>query len=342
VSESSPTATLIPGDGIGPEVINATVRSVEAAGGLIRWEEAQAGASAERELGNPLPASTIDALRRNRLALKGPLATPVGEGYVSVNVTLRRTFDLYANVRPIRSFKGIPSRYENVDLVIVRENTEGMYAGIEQSLSNDGEVARTVSQITRKGSERIARFAFEYAIRHGRHQVCAIHKANILKLTSGLFLNTARSVAREFPGIEFRELIVDNACLQLVRDPTRFDIIVTTNLFGDILSDLCAGLVGGLGLAPGANIGESGALFEAVHGTAPDIAGKGLANPAATMLAASMLLEHVGQADAARRLALAVERALVDPKVRTADVGGTGTTETFAEKVITVARSGAQ
>lgn len=337
---STTTATYIPGDGIGPEIVDAALRSVEAAGGNIEWIAVKAGTAAERELGEPLPETTLATIRQHRIALKGPLATPIGSGYVSVNVTLRRALDLYANVRPARSFAGVPSRYENVDLVIVRENTEGMYAGIEQSLSADGEVARTVSQITRKGSERIVRFACEYARSNGRGQVCVVHKANILKLTSGLFLETARAVAREFPDIKVRELIVDNACMQLVRDPTQFEVIVTTNLFGDIISDLCAGLVGGLGLVPGANIGESGAIFEAVHGTAPDIAGKGVANPTAMMLAAAMLLEHVGQKTAARRLSGAVERALLDAKNRTVDVGGSATTEVFTRSVIALARDG--
>jgi isocitrate dehydrogenase (NAD+) len=331
--------TLIPGDGIGPEVIAATVRAVAAAGGEIRWENALAGAIAERELGEPLPVATLEALRRTGLALKGPLATPIGGGYTSVNVTLRRAFDLFANIRPVCSWPGVASRYQDVDLVIVRENTEGMYSGLEQSLSPDGEVGRTVSQITRKGSERIGRAAFEHAARSGRRQVCVVHKANILKLTSGLFLDTVRGLAKDYPGIELRELIVDNACMQLVLDPTRFDVIVTTNLFGDILSDLCAGLVGGLGLAPGANIGPSGAIFEAVHGTAPDIAGRGLANPAATMLAAVMLLEHIGQVGPARALRDAVAGALRDPDARTADLGGTGTTATFTDRVAGLASS---
>jgi isocitrate dehydrogenase (NAD+) len=339
MSDSGPIATLFRGDGIGPEVVDATVRALEAAGGQIRWESVKAGAAALDELGDPLPPQTVETVRKNRVALKGPLATPIGGGYTSVNVTLRRMFDLYANVRPVRSFTGAPSRYEKVDLVIIRENTEGMYAGIEQSMSADGEVARTVSQVTRKGSERVARYAFEYAVRKGRRQVAAVHKANILKVTSGLFLESARKVARDYPSIEFRDFIVDNVCMQLVKDPTRFDVIVTTNLFGDILSDLCAGLVGGLGLTPGANIGETGAVFEAVHGTAPDIAGKGLANPAATMLAAVMLLEHLGQTEAAARLSRAIDGAIADPAARTPDLGGTGTTQTFTDRVVSLAHS---
>ena len=331
---STPTAVLIRGDGIGPEVVDATVQAVEAAGGKIKWVEAIAGEKALDQHGTALPKETLAAFEAHGLALKGPLATPIAGGHVSVNVSLRRTFDLYANLRPVRSFPGVPSRYEGIDLVIVRENTEGMYAGIEQRLSSDGEVARTVSQVTRSASERIARFAFDYARTHGRKEVCVVHKANILKLTSGLFLETTRAVARAYPDIACRELIVDNTCMQLVRDPQRFDVIVTTNLFGDILSDLCAGLVGGLGLTPAANIGERGALFEAVHGTAPDIAGKGLANPAATMLAAAMLLDHVGQRQAAQRLQQAVEAALLVSSTRTPDIGGSGSTQSFTASVL--------
>jgi isocitrate dehydrogenase (NAD+) len=329
-----PVATLIPGDGIGPEVIEATLRMMAAAGGHIAWERATAGAAAESALGDPLPQATLESIRRTGLALKGPLATPVGTGWTSVNVALRRHFDLYANVRPAHSYPGVPSRYEGVDLIVVRENTEGMYANIEQHVSQDGEVARTVSQVTRKGSERVVRFAFELARRERRKQVCAVHKANILKMTSGLFLEVARRVAREFPDLSFSELIIDNCCMQLVRDPTRFDVIVTTNLFGDILSDLCAGLVGGLGLTPGANIGASGAIFEAVHGTAPDIAGKGIANPTATALAGALLLGHVGQTEAASRLKRALARALEDPAARTPDLGGRGNTERFTTRVL--------
>ncbi|MFN7975307.1 MAG: isocitrate/isopropylmalate family dehydrogenase [Acidobacteriota bacterium] len=330
---TAPLVTLIKGDGIGPEVVEATVEVVAAAGGAVTWEEAFAGARAVEEIGEPLPPATLDAIGRSGVALKGPLSTPVAGGYRSVNVAIRRAFDFYANVRPARSFPGVPSRYENVDIVLVRENTEGMYAGLEEHVSADGEVARTLSQVTRRGSERVATFAFNYARRNGRKKVTIVHKANILKMTSGLFLETARVVARRFPEIECTELIVDNAAMQLVKDPARWDVIVTTNLFGDILSDLCAGLVGGLGVAPAANIGERGAMFEAVHGTAPDIAGKGLANPAATMLAAAMMLAHMDQPGPAARIEAAVRSALADPATRTADIGGSASTRAFTDAV---------
>ena len=332
--EETPAVTLIPGDGIGPEVTSATVEAIRAAGGRIDWEYAVAGRKADETLGQPLPQETVDSIRKNRVALKGPLGTPIAGGFRSVNVLLRRTFDLYANVRPARSFPGVPSRYEDVDVVVVRENTEGMYWSLEETTADDGSFARTVSQITRQGSERVTRFAFDYARKNGRKKVTAVHKANILKVTSGLFLQTAREVAKDHPDIEFSELIVDNAAMQLVKDPSRWDVIVTTNLFGDILSDLCAGLVGGLGLAPAANVGEDGALFEAVHGTAPDIAGKGIANPTATMLAGAMMLTHLGQPEAALRLGAAVRATLADPETRTADLGGAADTRRFTDGVL--------
>jgi isocitrate dehydrogenase (NAD+) len=334
VFPATPTVGLIRGDGIGPEVVAAALQAVEGAGGQVKWEELLAGQEALHRAGHTVPEATVEAIRGHGVALKGPLATPIGKGFASVNVALRKIFNLYANYRPARSFEGVKTRYENVDIIVFRENTEGMYAGIEQSLSPDGEVGRTVSQITRSGSRRIVRFAFEYARKHGRKQVCALHKANILKATSGLFLDVARQLSQEYPEIQFREMIMDNACMQLVRDPTQFDVLVTTNLFGDLVSDLCAGLVGGLGLTPSANVGENCAIFEAVHGTAPDIAGKGLANPTATMLAAAMLLEHVGQIESGTRLRRGVELALRDIDSRTGDLGGKGSTEKFTRAVL--------
>src|SRR5215471_150727 len=318
--------TLIRGDGIGPEVVNAAVRCVEATGATIEWESMEAGAGAIPKHGAPLPEVTLASIRANRLCLKGPLATPIGGGYRSVNVALRQEFDLYANLRPARVYQGLPNRYEKVDLFVVRENTQGEYSGIEHYIDPTRSAAEAISIITRFGSDRIIRFAFEHARAAGRKTVTLVHKANILKMTSGLFLETGREIARSYPDIEFRDIIVDNCAMQLVRDPTRFDVIVTTNLFGDILSDLTAGLVGGLGLAAGANIGEQAAIFEAVHGTAPDIAGKGLANPTAVMLAGSMMLDRMGQRDRALRLEGAVRRVISEGRDLTPDLGGQGTT----------------
>jgi isocitrate dehydrogenase (NAD+) len=326
--------TLIRGDGIGPEVIDAAARAIEATGAAIEWEAADAGAGAIPKHGAPLPESTVASIRKNAVCLKGPLATPVGSGYRSVNVALRQEFDLYANVRPARSFPGLVTRYDKVDLVVVRENTQGEYSGIEHFIDPTKSAAESISIITRFGSDRIIRFAFEYARAHGRKKVTLVHKANILKMTSGLFLQVGREIAQGYPDVDFGDIIVDNCAMQLVRDPTRFDIVVTTNLFGDILSDLTAGLVGGLGLAAGANIGEQAAIFEAVHGTAPDIAGHGIANPVAAMLAGAMMLERLGQKDRGLRLEAAVRRALANGRDLTPDLGGTGTTQTFTDRVI--------
>jgi isocitrate dehydrogenase (NAD+) len=326
--------TLIRGDGIGPEVVDAAVRVIEATGAEIDWEPMDAGAGAIPKHGAPLPQSTIESIRANRICLKGPLATPVGGGYKSVNVALRMEFDLYANLRPARTFAGIKTRYENVDLVVVRENTQGEYVGIEHFIDPTRSAAEAISIITRHGSDRIIRFAFEYARANGRKTVTLVHKANILKMTSGLFLEVGREIARSYPDVEFKDLIVDNTAMQLVRDPTRFDVIVTTNLFGDILSDLTAGLVGGLGLVAGANIGEGAAIFEAVHGTAPDIAGKGLANPTAVILAGAMMLDRMGQRDRALRIEGAVREVLAEGKDTTPDVGGSGTTTRYTDRVI--------
>jgi isocitrate dehydrogenase (NAD+) len=330
----STNVTLIRGDGIGPEVVDAAVRAIEATGAAIVWDPRDAGAGAIPKHGAPLPEATLASIRENRLCLKGPLATPIGGGYRSVNVALRQEFDLYANLRPARTFAGADSRYEKVDLFVVRENTQGEYSGIEHYIDPTRSAAEAISIVTRFGSDRIIRFAFEHARANGRKLVTLVHKANILKMTSGLFLDTGREIARGYPDIKFNDVIVDNCAMQLVRDPTRFDVIVTTNLFGDILSDLTAGLVGGLGLVAGANIGENAAIFEAVHGTAPDIAGKGIANPTAVMLAGSMLLDRIGDRERGRRLELAVRKVIGEGKATTPDIGGKATTTAFTDAVI--------
>ncbi len=328
------TITVIRGDGIGPEIMEAALFVLDTMNTGLQYEEADAGLVALEKHGELLPQTTLDSIHRNRIALKSPLTTPVGEGFSSINVELRKRFDLYANVRPAKSFPNTKSRFPSgVDLVIVRENTEGAYIGEGQTLSEDGETALLTQRVTRRGSERIVRYAFELARRTGRKKVTVVHKANILKSTSGLFLRTARVVAAEYPDITCNEMIVDNTCMQLVMRPEQFDIIVTTNLFGDILSDLCAGLVGGLGLAPGANIGTEAAIFEAVHGSAPDIAGKGIANPCALLLAIVQMLDHVGQPDNAARLRNAIVATLEAKDSVTPDLGGTGTTMSFAKAI---------
>ena len=331
------TVTLIPGDGIGPSITAATVRILKAAGASIEWDEQVAGMAGVARFGDPIPDATLDSIKRTRLALKGPLETPVGEGYRSINVALRKTFDLYANVRPARTMlpKG---RFTNVDIVLVRENTEGLYSGIEHYVrvgDDPRAAAESVAIITRSGSERVIRYAFEYAVKHGRKKLTLVHKANILKFSQGLFLDTGRLIAREYAGkIDFEERIVDAMAMNLVLHPEKFDMIVTTNLFGDILSDQISGLVGGLGLAPGANVGVNGAIFEAVHGTAPDIAGKGIANPGALLLAACMMLEHIGDDDRALRIRKAFESTLKGGKTLTRDLGGQASTEEFTDAVI--------
>jgi isocitrate dehydrogenase (NAD+) len=329
--------TLIPGDGIGPSIANATVRVLAAAGADIEWDSQVAGMAGVARFGDPIPDATLDSIKRTKLALKGPLETPVGEGYRSINVALRKTFDLYANVRPAYSI--LPGgRYQNLDLVLIRENTEGLYVGVEHYIrvgDDPRAAAESMAIITRAGSERIVRYAFEYAVKHGRKKVTLVHKANILKFSQGLFLDTGRMVARDYAGkIEFEERIVDAMAMNLVLHPERFDVICTTNLFGDILSDEISGLVGGLGLAPGANIGANGAIFEAVHGTAPDIAGKGIANPGALILAACMLLDHIGDTDRAKRVRGALEQTIRDGKTVTRDLGGTASTEEFTDAII--------
>ena len=328
------TITVIRGDGIGPEIMDATLHVLEAMGLGLKYEFADAGLAAMEKHGELLPAATMDSIRRNRVALKSPLTTPVGEGFSSINVELRKRFDLYANVRPAKSFPNTKSRFPSgVDLITVRENTEGAYIGEGQSLSEDGETALLTQKVTRRGSDRIVRYAFELARKTGRKKVTVVHKANILKSTSGLFLKVAREVAAQYPDIECNELIVDNCCMQLVMRPEQFDIIVTTNLFGDILSDLCAGLVGGLGLAPGANIGTEAAIFEAVHGSAPDIAGKGIANPCALLLGAAQMLDHLGQPEQATRLRDAIVATLEAKDSLTPDLGGSGNTMSFAQAI---------
>ena len=329
--------TLIPGDGIGPSISDATVRILEAAGASISWDRQVAGMAGVARYGDPIPDATLDSIKRTKLALKGPLETPIGEGYRSINVALRKTFDLYANVRPAHTI--LPNgRYKDLDLVLVRENTEGLYVGVEHYIrvgDDPKAAAESIAIITRAGSERIIRYAFEYAVKHGRKKVTVVHKANILKYSQGLFLDTGRMVGREYAGrIALEERIVDAMAMNLVLHPERFDVIVTTNLFGDILSDQISGLVGGLGLAPGANIGENGAIFEAVHGTAPDIAGKGVANPSALVLAACMLLDHIGDGERASRVRNALETTIREGRTLTHDLGGSATTDQFTDAVI--------
>lgn len=324
--------TLIPGDGIGPEVTAAARSVVDALGLGIKWEEAIAGTGAIQEFGTPLPQETIDSIKRNKIALKGPVTTPVGTGFRSVNVGIRKALDLYANVRPTKTFPGIASRYEDVDLVIFRENTECLYAGIEHMVGEDA--AESIRIITRRASQRIARSAFEFARATGRKKVSAGHKANILKLGDGLFLDAVRQIAAEYPEIEYEEVIVDALSMRLVIDPTQFDVLVLPNLFGDIISDLCAGLVGGLGVAPGANIGAEAAVFEAVHGSAPQIAGTNTANPTALILSAALMLEHMGNLQEAQRVRDAVEQVLRAGEQVTPDLGGHSSTTEFAQEVI--------
>ena len=329
--------TLIPGDGIGPSITDATTRILEAVGARFEWDRQVAGAAGVEQWKDPMPDATLDSIRETRLALKGPLETPVGDGYRSVNVALRKTFDLYANVRPVRTIQP-GGRYTGIDIVLVRENTEGLYSGVEHyiRIGDDPEAAaESVAIVTRTGSERVIRYAFEYCVRHGRRKLTLVHKANILKYTSGLFLEVGREMAREYEGrVVFEDRIVDAMAMQLVIKPETVDVLVTTNLFGDILSDLMAGLVGGLGLAPGGNIGKHAAIFEAVHGTAPDIAGKGVANPAALLLAACMMLDHVGDTGRAARIRSALETVIRDGRTVTRDLGGTAGTDQFADAII--------
>ncbi|ALS35110.1 MULTISPECIES: isocitrate dehydrogenase [Pseudoalteromonas] len=328
------TITVIKGDGIGPSIIDSALEILKAAGCDFDYEFVDAGLAALEKTGELLPQDTIDTIAKNKITLKGPLTTPVGEGFTSINVTLRKQFGLYANVRPVKSFVGTKARYDDIDIITIRENTQGMYSGAGQIVSEDGNEAEAKSVITREGAEKIVTFAYELAVREGRKKVTAVHKANILKSTSGLFLKVAREVAERFPEIESTEMIVDATCMKLVMTPEEFDVIVTTNLFGDILSDLCAGLVGGLGMAPGANIGEDTAIFEAVHGSAPDIAGKNLANPTSVILASIQMLEHLNMGDTAERIRSAVADVIKSGDRTTRDLGGSHGTTDFTQAVI--------
>jgi isocitrate dehydrogenase (NAD+) len=325
------TITLIPGDGIGPEVTAAVTHILKEAGVAITWERHDAGLVAFERTGHTLPADLLESITRNTVALKGPVTTPVGEGFTSVNVGIRKALDLYANLRPVRNLPGVPSRFEGVDLIIVRENTEDLYAGLEHVVVPG--VVESLKIITARASTRIAEFAFEYARRHGRRKVSAIHKANIMKLSDGLFIESARLGAARYPHVSYEEKIVDATCKHHVMRPQQFDVMLLPNLYGDIVSDLCAGLVGGLGLVPGANIGEKGSVFEAVHGSAPDIAGRNVANPTALLMSAMMMLAHIGEDAAATRIRTALDRVLAAGAPRTRDLGGTATTTEFADAV---------
>ncbi|AKX93752.1 isocitrate dehydrogenase [NADP] [Moorella thermoacetica] len=324
--------TLIPGDGTGPELIAAARRVLEASGAELEWEVMAAGEGAQEKYGSVLPEETLASIRKNGVALKGPITTPVGTGFRSVNVALRKELDLYANVRPFRNLPNVPSRYQGVDLVIYRENTEDLYAGVEHMVGEDA--AESIKIITRKGSERIARAAFEYARRQGRKRVTAGHKANIMKFSDGLFLRTFYDVARDYPEITADDRIVDNLSMQLVQKPEQYDVLVLPNLYGDILSDLCAGLVGGLGVAPGANIGEKAAVFEPIHGSAPKYAGQNKVNPLATILSGVMMLEHLGEKEAAARIQRAILAVLAEGKYLTYDLGGSAGTSDMADAIV--------
>lgn len=324
--------TLIPGDGIGPEVIGAARKIIDASGANIEWDVVKAGEEVIEEFGTPLPEYVLESIKRNKVALKGPVTTPVGKGFKSVNVTLRQTLNLYSNIRPIKTYDGIKSRYENVDLVIFRENTEDLYAGIEHMVSD--EIAESIKIISKKASDRIVRAAFEYARKNNRKKVSAVHKANIMKLSDGLFLKCARNIAKEYSDIEFEDVIVDAMSMKLVLDPEKYDVLVMPNLYGDILSDMAAGLVGGLGMVPGANIGENGAVFEPAHGSAPDIAGMNKSNPIAAVLSGIMMLKHIGEFDAAAKIEKAIEKVVRDGRHVTPDLGGNAGTSEFTETII--------
>jgi isocitrate dehydrogenase (NAD+) len=324
--------TLIPGDGIGPEVSAAAVKVIDAAGANLEWEEVEAGIGVVEKYGKPLPDHVIETIKKNKVALKGPLTTIVGKGFASVNVELRKTLDLYANLRPVRNLPGIASRFGDIDLVVVRENTEDLYAGIEHRIAPG--VTQSLKIITGKASKRIVEFAFDYAVKHRRKKVTAVHKANIMKISDGLFLETAKKVAKKYSKIKYQEVIVDNLCMQLVMRPQKYDVLVLTNLYGDIVSDLCAGLVGGLGLVPGANIGDKYAVFEAVHGSAPDIAGKGIANPLAILLSGILMLEHIGQNKTAEKIRQAVHQMTQKGEALTPDLGGKAKTMEMAEAIV--------
>lgn len=330
--------TLLPGDGIGPEVTAATVRVLEAAGADFEWESHVAGAEAVERSGEPLPDEVLESIRRNKVCLKGPVTTPVGKGFRSVNVQLRRELELYANLRPAKTIPGLEGRYRGVDLVVVRENTEGLYSGIEHQVVPG--VVESLKIITEKASTRIAEFAFQYARDNGRRRVTAVHKANIMKLSDGLFLECFRQVATKYPEVEADDRIIDALCMQLVMQPETYDVLLLENLYGDIVSDLCSGLVGGLGVSPGANLGDDAAVFEAVHGSAPDIAGRGLANPMALMRSGVLMLRHLGMKDEEVRLAKALRKVVVEERIHTRDLGGTASTQQFTEAVVRAIEAG--
>ena len=325
-------ATLIPGDGIGPEVTNAAIKVIEAAGVDIQWETKHMGQIALEKFGNPLPEDTVKSIENNKIALKGPVMTQIGGGFRSVNVSLRQQLNLYANIRPIKSFEGVKSKYNNVDLVVFRENTEDLYMGIEHMIGTDA--AESVKLITRHASERIVSFAFNYAVKEKRRKVTCVHKANIMQLTDGLFLSSARYIASKYPDIEYDEMEAGNLCMQLVMHPEEFDILVLPNLYGDLVSELCAGLVGGLGLVAGANIGAEAAVYEATHGTAPDLVGKGIANPTASILCGAMMLRRLGEKNASDRINKSVIKVLAESKYVTPDLGGSASTDEMAEAII--------
>lgn len=324
--------TLILGDGIGPEVTMAAKKVLDESGVNIKWDIVKAGSEVVEEYGTPLPDYIIDSIKKNKIALKGPVTTPVGKGFRSVNVTLRKTLNLYANVRPIKTYKGVKSRYKNVDIVVFRENTEDLYAGIEHMVSED--IAESIKIISKKASDRIVKFAFEYAKDNNRRKVTAVHKANIMKLSDGLFLKCARNIAKEYKEIEFEDVIVDAMSMKLVLNPENYDLLVMPNLYGDILSDMASGLVGGLGLVPGANIGEDYAIFEPAHGSAPDIAGTGKANPTAAILSGVMMLKHIKEFDSADKIEKAVQKVLADGRCVTCDLGGSASTSEFTSAII--------
>lgn len=324
--------TLIPGDGIGPEVTAATLKVIEAAGLEVEWETINAGADAFEKHGKYLPDELMDSIQRTRVAIKGPITTPIGKGFSSINVALRKALTLYANFRPIKNLPGVKTRFDNVDIIVVRENTEDLYSGLEHVVVPG--VVESLKIITAEASTRIARFAFEYARKHGRKKIAAIHKANIMKLSDGLFLECVRNIAQLYPEIIYEEMIVDNTCMQMVLDPQQFDVMLLENLYGDIVSDLGAGLVGGLGLVPGANLGDSCAIFEPVHGSAPKIAGKNMANPTAMLLSAVLMFQHLGETEKAALIASAVEKVYASGKLRTADLGGNSSTSQFTDAVV--------
>lgn len=326
------TITVLPGDGIGPEITEAVKKIIKAAGVEIEWEEVNAGITVLEKYGKVLPDITLETIKKNKVALKAPITTPIGEGFRSVNVELRKTLKLYANVRPAKTWEGIEGRYDNVDIVTMRENMEGLYSGIEHYIGED--IAETIKIITRTATENIANYAFEYAVKHNRKKITIVHKANIQKYTDGLFLKVCREVAEKYPQIECEDKIVDNMCMQLVQYPEKYDVLLCPNFYGDITSDLCSGLVGGLGMAPGANIGKDYAVFEAVHGSAPDIAGKNIANPSALLLSAVMMLEHLGEFEKAKKIENSLIKTLKEKKVLTGDIGGTATTTEFTNEII--------